>query len=178
MPNLLHNGLGGLLIRDATAADSEAIMALTVRAYEPYAAVIGPEWWTGYRAGLPAALFEDSAARRIVAESAGLLVGSVLFYPGSTQQDTGSARVRLLAVDPAARGRGVGGALMEECVCRARAEGAAALRLHTMEPMVVAQRMYERMGFQRQPDDDFQPVPGVTVLGYQLDLTTPDDGDR
>ena len=171
-----NSGLRELLIRDATAADNEAVMALTVGAYEPYAAVIGPEWWTGYRDGLPAALFEDSAARRIVAQSAGVIVGSVLFYPGSTQR--GLPGVRLLAVDPAARGRGVGGALMEECVRRARAEGAAALRLHTMEPMVVARRMYERMGFQRQPDDDFQPVGGVTVLGYQLDLTGPGDQNR
>ena len=173
-----NSGLRELLIRDATAADNEAIMGLTVGAYEPYAAVIGPEWWTGYREGLPAALFADSAARRIVAQSAGVIVGSVLFYPGSTQQGTDPARVRLLAVDPAARGRGVGGALMEECVRRARAEGAAALRLHTMEPMVVARRMYERMGFQHQPDDDFQPVVGVTVLGYWLDLTGPGDRNR
>ena len=61
---------------------------------------------------------------------------------------------------------------------RARAEGAAALRLHTMEPMVAARRMYERMGFQHQPDDDFQPVVGVTVLGYWLDLTGPGDRNR
>lgn len=171
-----NSGLRELLIRDATAADNEAILALTVGAYEPYAAVIGPEWWTGYRDGLSAALFEDSAARRIVAQSAGVIVGSVLFYPGSIQR--GLPGVRLLAVDPAARGQGVGGALMEECVRRARAEGAAALRLHTMEPMVVARRMYERMGFQRQPDDDFQPVAGITVLGYQLDLTGPGDRNR
>jgi ribosomal protein S18 acetylase RimI-like enzyme len=60
---------------------------------------------------------------------------------------------------------------MRECVRRARRSGAAALTLHTHEIMVVAMRMYERMGFVRAPDLDFHPGKDVTIKGYRLNLT-------
>jgi len=78
--------------------------------------------------------------------------------------------IRLLAVAPAARGRGVGTALMEECLRRARAAGACAIGLHTVDVMEVAVRMYERMGFVPAPETDFSPVPGFIVKGYRRDL--------
>lgn len=36
--------------------------------------------------------------------------------------------------------------------------------------MRVAQAMYERLGFQRAPETDFEPAPGVTIKGYRLPL--------
>ncbi len=42
--------------------------------------------------------------------------------------------------------------------------------LHTNEWMRVAQGIYLRMGFQRVPEHNFHPVPGLTVLGYRLTL--------
>jgi ribosomal protein S18 acetylase RimI-like enzyme len=78
--------------------------------------------------------------------------------------------VRLLAVAPLARGRGVGAALMQECVRRVRKTGGRVLSLHTTDMMQAALRMYERMGFVRAPELDFHPAPGVTVQGYRLDL--------
>jgi GNAT superfamily N-acetyltransferase len=80
--------------------------------------------------------------------------------------------VRLLAVVPAARGKGVGAALIDECARRARRAGATTLGLHTMDMMRAAVRMYERMGFVRAPDLDFTPAEGVLVKGYRLDLRT------
>jgi hypothetical protein len=44
------------------------------------------------------------------------------------------------------------------------------LTLHTTDIMRAAMRLYERMGFQRSPELDFQPVPEVIVKGYRLDL--------
>ncbi len=78
--------------------------------------------------------------------------------------------VRLLAVAPAARGRGVGAALMQECVRRVRRAGGRVLSLHTTDLMKTALRMYERMGFVRAPEIDFQLMPGTTVMGFRLDL--------
>jgi GNAT superfamily N-acetyltransferase len=78
--------------------------------------------------------------------------------------------VRLLAVAPAARGRGVGRRLMDECIRRARLSGAKALTLHTTDMMTVALQLYERMGFVRATDLDVEVVPGVLVKGYRLDL--------
>jgi len=78
--------------------------------------------------------------------------------------------VRLLATAPAARGKGIGRLLMEECIRRAGASRAPVLTLHTADIMSVAMRLYERMGFERAPELDFSPAPGITAKGYQLAL--------
>ena len=78
--------------------------------------------------------------------------------------------MRLLAVHPDARGRGVGEALMRECMARARGRGATTLGLHTTRIMAVAQRMYERMGFVRAPEYDFHPAPRIVVMAYKMKL--------
>jgi ribosomal protein S18 acetylase RimI-like enzyme len=76
----------------------------------------------------------------------------------------------MLAVDPAARGRGAGTALAMACVARARAEGRSAVALHSMQFMRPAQAIYARLGFVRRPNRDWEPVPGVRLLGFSLAL--------
>jgi hypothetical protein len=90
--------------------------------------------------------------------------------PGGGSITLAEPEVRLLAVAPAARGRGVGAALMDECVRRACQSGAAVLTLHTTDIMQAAVRLYERLGFRRAPELDIQPAPGVTIKGYRLGL--------
>ena len=81
--------------------------------------------------------------------------------------------VRLVAVAPSARGRGVARALVDECVRRARASGASVLGLHTSRSMRAAMRLYERMGFVRDPEHDFHPPGAELVEGYLLRLDDP-----
>ncbi len=102
-------------------------------------------------------------------------MGAVTFYPNNAPSDQGSwpagwAGIRLLAVHPDARGMGVGRVLMDECLRRSRLREATALGLHTTELMAVTRGMYERMGFVRVPEYDFQAGPEVVVMGYRLDL--------
>ena len=78
--------------------------------------------------------------------------------------------IRLLAVTPSSRGQGIGAALMEECVRRARAFGAAVLALHTIDMMQTALRLYQQMGFVRAPELDFHPAPDLKIKGYRLNL--------
>jgi len=59
---------------------------------------------------------------------------------------------------------------MDECVRRARRAGATELGLHTSRSMRVAMRMYERMGFTRAPEHDFQPPGAELVEAYRLSL--------
>jgi len=166
-------------IRNAGARDRDAIRDVTLAAYEEYAAVVPEPFWIAYRRRLLETLDDDGPAERIVAERQGAIVGSVLLFPSDANAYGRSApggecpEVRLLAVRPDARGQGVGLALMEECMHRARRVGAQALGLHTMDFMVTAVRMYTRMGFVRMPPLDFSPAPGVLVKGYRLDLMTP-----
>jgi ribosomal protein S18 acetylase RimI-like enzyme len=54
----------------------------------------------------------------------------------------------MLVVRPEYRGRGIGRGLTEECVRRARRDGAPLIALHTTPIMAVALPMYERMGFE------------------------------
>ena len=149
--------------------------------YAEYSALMPAEHWEAYRRDMLAALNEEGTAERIVAERDGAIEGSVLLYPAGTVvriPDGGTVRrdqpeVRLLAVAPAARGRGIGRALIDECARRARRSGASVLALHTTDMMRVAVRMYERMGFVRAPELDYRPAPGVVVKGYALSLGAP-----
>lgn len=65
----------------------------------------------------------------------------------------GEAHIRMLGVAPAARARGVGGALMAEAEARARAAGKTEMTLNTTHLMTAAQAMYRKMGYERGPDE-------------------------
>lgn len=170
--------MNDVIVRDARDGDREIIRDVTLSAYQQYAAVMQTHW-EGYRHNILTTLGDVEPAEQIVAEQLGAIVGTVLLYPAGTvfTAQTGTSvtlawpELRLLAVAPAARGEGVGAALMRECVRRARQSGTALLTLHTHEIMAVAMRMYERMGFVRTPDLDFHPAKDVTIKGYRLNLT-------
>jgi GNAT superfamily N-acetyltransferase len=169
--------MNGLRIRDAHPDDRDAILGATLAAYQEYEALM-PSHWEEYRQHILATLADVKPAEQIVAEQDGGIVGTVLLYPAGTSltldEDSPITRrwpeVRLLAVIPAARGRGVGAALTHECAKRARRAGAGFLTLHTTDMMKAALRLSERMGVARAPEIDFHPVPGVTIKGYRLDL--------
>jgi GNAT superfamily N-acetyltransferase len=164
-----------LRIRDAQGNDGSAIAALTLSAYQEYAPLM-PSLWDAYRENIVTTLAAPEPATQLVAEQGSRLVGTVLLYPAATGSDERAPfprpypEVRLLAVAPAARGKGIGEALMRECIRRARRSGATTLALHTTDLMRAAMRLYTRMGFQREPELDFRPRPEVTVKGYVLDL--------
>lgn len=168
-----------LQIRNAREDDRDAIRNVTLAAYEEYAPAIPEPFWLAYRRHLLATLDTEGSEDRIVAERGGVVVGSVLLYPpaagayGPAGENGPWPEVRLLAVLPEARGHGVGSALMRECVRRAREMGAPALGLHTTDMMRAAIRMYERMGFARAPETDFEPGGGIVVKGFRLDLAGP-----
>jgi GNAT superfamily N-acetyltransferase len=165
-----------LHIRDARADERAAIRELTLTAYAEYATVMTTSAWAGLDHAVRMALDGEETAERIVAEQAGALIGSVMLCPPASDAYGGAVaridwpEVRLLAVAPAARGQGVGIALMHECMRRARRAGAKALGLHTSQSFHTARRMYERMGFVRVPAYDFQPDGAELVTAYRLDL--------
>lgn len=124
-----------------------------------------------------AALLADVARRAAEAEvlvaSDGELVGCVTFVPDGSSPwaellEESEAGIRMLAVLPVAQGRGVGRALLDVCVSRARRLGRRALLLHTTPWMSRAQHLYEKAGFERFPERDWSPVPEVTLLAYRL----------
>jgi GNAT superfamily N-acetyltransferase len=102
------------------------------------------------------------------AEPTGQLLGTVTYCPhGSPWAEVSranEAEFRMLAVSPAARGRGVAVTLVEACDARAAAEGRRTLALSVIRHNERAQRLYERLGFVRAPERDWEPLPGVELL--------------
>ncbi len=165
-----------LRIRDARAEDLDAVANVMVAAYEEYIPPDATGDLLAYREEIRDVRSRQAHATLILAEQDARIVGAVTYFPdGRGDANAGWphqwAVIRLLAVHPDARGRGVGRSLTEECIARARASGARGVGLHTTVFMAVARAMYERMGFVRVPDGDFWPMPGIHVMAYQLILS-------
>jgi DNA-binding MarR family transcriptional regulator/GNAT superfamily N-acetyltransferase len=79
-----------------------------------------------------------------IAEAAGEPAGSVF----CVRKDSQTAQLRLLYVDPSARGLGIGSRLVEECLSFARSAGYKEIMLWTNSVLAEARRIYERAGFQ------------------------------
>lgn len=179
MTEAFGEGSGEIEIRDARREEFEALGRLTAEAYAQLPRMPGPDALPGYYAELRAVAeraAQPSVAVLVAAEPSGALWGGVTFIgqmkyygaePASRVAD--AAGIRMLAVDPRARGRGLGRALTEACIARARALDRAEVVLHTTDVMQIARGLYERMGFRRSPDLDFGPG-GFTVLGFRLRL--------
>ena len=103
-----------------------------------------------------------------VAELEGARVGCVLCTAGD---EPGTAKLRLLAVLPAARGRALGSRLVATTLDFARAAGYERMQLWTNHPLAAARRIYLRHGFglvKEEPHRSF----GADLVGqtYELDL--------
>lgn len=106
----------------------------------------------------------------VAVDDDGTVLGVVTYVPGPTSSmaefiEADAAGIRMLAVSLKAQGRGVGRALVIACLDRARAAGKAQIVLHTTDWMTTAHRIYERLGFRRDPSIDWQPDPHETEGG-------------
>jgi GNAT superfamily N-acetyltransferase len=83
----------------------------------------------------------------------------------------GEASFRMLAVAPAARGKGVGEALVRHCIDEATSAGRTALFIHSGSWMGGAHRLYGRLGFERRADRDWLiDDPPLHLFGFRLAL--------
>lgn len=142
----------------------EAVSALTVESYTS-----AYEINDRYRAELGQVAERVTNQQVWVARDAesNELLGTVSTpLPGQFLNDypePGDMDFRLLATTPAARGRGVGKALVQHCAQLARERGASRLVLHTNAEMNLAVGLYTSMGFARLTDieDDFPYPPNI-----------------
>lgn len=98
------------------------------------------------------------------------VLGSVtIVLPGTKYAEmslAGELEFRMLAVDPAARGRRVGETLTRAVLERARETGRFRVVLCSLDRMRPAHRLYERVGFDRMPERDWAPEEDVALLAY------------
>ena len=97
--------------------------------------------------------------------------GDMRFYGagGEATLSQNAGAFRLLAVNPATRGQGLGKKLIRACIDQARREGFNYLLIHSTKYMMTAWKMYERMGFEKFPEIDFEEA-GVHVHGFRYKL--------
>jgi GNAT superfamily N-acetyltransferase len=169
-------------IRLATKGELGGVAALFAPALEPYRGSGSDSILDAYLLDLLDVRSRFEAAETYVAVQDERIVGSVAFYPdvvleGWSTFPAGWAGFRSLAVDPRARGAGVGRALVERCLQRAREVGAPTLGIHTVALLVDAVRLYGRLGFSRCPEFDLHaadvfPADGaddITGLAFRYD---------
>lgn len=160
-----------VVVRPATASDLGAVREVTAEVY------VGEGYTQGdsdYLEELTNVEARYADGGLLVAEHAGRVVGAVTYCAaGSRYADLAvdrEAEFRMLAVAPAARGRGAGEALVRACLKRAADEHRSAVVLSTMDRMTAAHRLYERLGFHRSPDRDWSVGIGLRLRAYVYPL--------
>jgi ribosomal protein S18 acetylase RimI-like enzyme len=164
-------------IRDALKVELPSIRKQRVNAYSEHTQAISEEHWQALKQAISSEADRGTGVEVIVAELDGEIVGSVALFPPNTDAYEGYVdkldypEIRVLAVSPEARGNGVASALISECIQRSKAKGFHCIGLHTADFMKSAIRLYERIGFERLPQYDFEPAnDGVIVKAFRLPI--------
>ena len=154
-------------IREITPAEYVAAGDLCVRAYE-----VGGHLEPGneYATTIRDVANRAEQALVLVAEVGGQLVGTVTICPPGTEYAEisvpGELEFRFLAVEPTNWGQGIGQRLVAECEMRGQGV-ATQLVICAIEINADGHRFYERLGFDRRPERDWAPRPGINLQVYR-----------
>jgi GNAT superfamily N-acetyltransferase len=119
-------------------------------------------------AGIAAKFVQDFDAKRErcwIAERDGEPVGSVFVV----REDAATAKLRLLLIEPQARGQGLGKRLVQECIDFARAAGYRKLVLWTQSNLLAARAIYAGAGFRKMKSEPHREF-GVPLTGEYWEL--------
>ncbi|OBZ93933.1 MarR family transcriptional regulator [Pararhizobium polonicum] len=163
-----------ITIRTHRIGDMGTVIAGQAKAYtETYG-------WNGEYEALVAEIcaafirnFDPVRERCWIAERDGAFLGSIFLVKGGKE----TAKLRLLHVEAAARGQGLGTRLVDECIAFARSAGYRRLELWTNDILVSARRIYIAAGFKLEKEEAHHSF-GKDLTGqiWALDLTAMPSG--
>lgn len=162
--------VGAMATVDALTAPSPAPATITLRAHEPgdlgwvvsrHGALYAREYgwditFEAFVADIVAAFlrqFDPVRERAWIAERDGERVGSVFVVVNRDDDARGEAKLRMLLVEPSARGLGVGRRLVDEAIRYARAVGYREMVLWTNDILHAARKLYVDAGFTLQREE-------------------------
>ena len=158
--------MAGIRLRDYESADAQNLNRIAVSAFDQFRDHYGD--WPAMLAGLSKTSDLSASGEVIIAELQDKFAGAVAYFGPNSQKaaffDQRWPIIRMLVVDPAFRGKGIGRALSDECIARAKRDGSPIIALHTSPIMSVALPMYLKMGFVKAYDAP--PIFGVAYAVY------------
>lgn len=131
--------------------------------------------WLAYAEDLANSVNNPFVDRFLVARDGEEVLGTVqLFSNSETAYNNPDLKIyspiiRMLAVSPTARGKGIAQALLKESMNYTREQGADCIYLHTSDKMAEAIRLYEWLGFKRDASKEFRKL-NFLVKCYRLEL--------
>jgi ribosomal protein S18 acetylase RimI-like enzyme len=153
-------------IRDYQGSDADNLNRVAIAAFSQFREHY--QDWPAMLAGLSRTSDLSASGEVIIAELQHAFAGAVAYFgpdrPKAPFFDQRWPIIRMLVVDPAFRGNGIGRALTDECIARARRDGSPIIALHTSPIMTVALPMYLRMGFVKA--HDAPPIFGAAYAVY------------
>jgi ribosomal protein S18 acetylase RimI-like enzyme len=158
------------VIRTATSADCPAAVALWTEAY--FSEGEGGRTTPYAKRDCEKAM---AAGKMFAAGPPGKALGVVVIVapgtPGMAVARGEEAELCLLAVSSSARREGIGRALVERCADLAREKDWRAIALWSRPYQTAAHRLYESLGYRRQPDRDETDVTGFARLVFRIQLS-------
>ena len=166
------------IVRDATLDEFPEIGELMVNVYSQLEGFPTKNEQPNYYKMLAniGSLTENPQTKLLIAiSSSGKIGGGVVYFGdmkyygsgGTATREKNASGFRLLAVDPATRGQGIGKLLTKACLQMAKDEKQNQMIIHSTKAMQIAWKMYENMGFKRSKDLDFMQGE-LPVFGFRL----------
>lgn len=166
-----------MIVREARKEEFSLIQMQRVLAYEEYAEHLPTGHWIALKESISAEINPLTGAEVLIAELYGEILGSVALFPARSDSYQGMVEkqeypeIRMLAILPQARKKGVASLLIDECIKRSKSTKSKYIGLHTGEFMENAIKLYEKLGFERVPESDFIPAEdGIVVRGYRYQI--------
>ena len=156
--------------------DKKIVGDLLVESYSQYQYIYEERKdWLEYAKDLVSSVNNPLVDRFLIAREGEEILGTLQLFTNSETAyndlnlEILSPIIRMLAVSPAARGKGVAQALLKECINYARENGAEHIYLHSTDKMAAAIRLYEWLGFKRDRTKEFYKF-NLLVKCFRLDI--------